>query len=246
MTVTEDFRAADGWFVVATSADVPPGQIVQSFLHGQELALWRDTHGAVQVWENRCPHRGTRFTIGRIVDDQLACAYHGWRFAADGHCTHIPAHPDLTPPRPICAKTYAVRERYGMIWASLGSPEEDVPALPAFTDGAGRPLFCRSFVTRCPADEAARQLLAQTERRYRAIAPLALAGDTDADATPVLLIQPMNEQRSIWHLWLVTHGDPGNDAAPRERHVTLLKTQRGRVEAVAAALAQQVRSPVPA
>lgn len=238
VTVTEESRSADGWFVVATSADVPSGQIVQTFLQGQELALWRDTYGAAQVWEDRCPHRGTRFTIGRIAGDQLACAYHGWRFAAGGHCTYIPAHPDLTPPKPICARTYAVRERYGMIWASLGSPESDVPVLPAFADGAGRPLFCRSFVTRCPADEAARQLLAQTDHRYRAIASLALAGDTDTDAAPVLLIQPMSEQRSILHLWLVTHDGAGSDAALRERHVTLIKTQRSRVEAAAAALAQ--------
>lgn len=238
MNVSDEAFPADQWFVVAVSAEVPQGQVVQSFLHGQELALWRDARAGVQVWENRCPHRGTRFTLGRVVDDQLACAYHGWQFAADGHCAHIPAHPNLTPPKSVCARTYRAQERYGMIWASLGNPEAEVPAVPEIENSARRPLFCRSFVTHCPARAVTRALVERSEESYRTIAPLVLMGEADAEATPVVLIQPMNEQRSILHLWLVADNTVDDDAVLRERHVALLKTQRRHLEAGAAGVLQ--------
>lgn len=46
------------WHVIANSEDIPFRHVYQSRLNGQELAVWRDYTGDVNVWENRCPHRG--------------------------------------------------------------------------------------------------------------------------------------------------------------------------------------------
>jgi phenylpropionate dioxygenase-like ring-hydroxylating dioxygenase large terminal subunit len=76
------------WHPVARSADLRPGaNIVAGFAEGQELALWRSAGGAAQAWDNRCPHRSVRFTLGQVIEDRLACAYHGWQYAAgNGQC----------------------------------------------------------------------------------------------------------------------------------------------------------------
>eukprot|EP01032_Pedospumella_encystans_P034979 gene34979-39556_t len=50
------------------------------------LALWRDIGGQAHAWEDRCPHRGTRLSLGTQQGDTLRCAYHGWRFGASGKC----------------------------------------------------------------------------------------------------------------------------------------------------------------
>ena len=90
--------------------------IVAALLAGQPLALWRSGSGAVQAWEDRCPHRGVPLSMGRVKGDQLACAYHGWQYAAqDGRCTAIPAMPDRPVPGKVCVKTYAALERQGMV-----------------------------------------------------------------------------------------------------------------------------------
>ena len=96
--------------------------VVAARLHGRDLALWRSATGQAQAWEDRCPHRGVRLTLGRVVGDRLACAYHGWEYAAGtGRCMTIPAMPREPVPGKVCAKTYAVRETQVMVWVSLDS-----------------------------------------------------------------------------------------------------------------------------
>ena len=62
------------------------------------------------------------------------CAYHGWRYGMTGACTRIPA---LPAERPIPARArvdaYRVEERYGLIWACLGEPEERSRSSPSTT-----------------------------------------------------------------------------------------------------------------
>ena len=70
-------------------------------LFGEPLVLWRD-HGAVHAWADRCPHRGARLSLGRVLTTlqgpRLECPYHGWQFAGGGRCRHVPAAPDFDPP----------------------------------------------------------------------------------------------------------------------------------------------------
>ncbi len=88
-----------GWYPLAGANDLADGHVVDAVLDGSPLAVWRGADGVARAWENRCPHRGVRLSIGSVAGDELVCRYHGWRFAgADGRCTRIPAHPDIAPP----------------------------------------------------------------------------------------------------------------------------------------------------
>ncbi len=51
--------------------------------------------GAAHVLDGRCPHFAAKLWRGSIVDGQLHCPLHGWRFAADGSCAGTPSgeHP---------------------------------------------------------------------------------------------------------------------------------------------------------
>jgi phenylpropionate dioxygenase-like ring-hydroxylating dioxygenase large terminal subunit len=141
----------EGWQPVARSAELRAGHdIVAAFVAGRELALWRAASGAVQAWDNRCPHRSVRFTLGQIVGDRLSCAYHGWQYeAGTGRCAAIPAHPDVVPPTQLCASAYPVREVADMVWVALaGDPGSEPPseAVPAGW------TFCRSLPLRASSD----------------------------------------------------------------------------------------------
>lgn len=110
--------------VLALSTHIPPGEAHPAVLNGFELVIWRGMDGAVNLWEDRCPHRGMRLSFGFVRDNRLACLYHGWEFGDDSGCKRIPAHPDLEPPKTLCATPFPVAERFGMIVLS-GSEQED-------------------------------------------------------------------------------------------------------------------------
>jgi len=127
--------------------------IVAGFAQGQELAIWRNKEGAVQVWDNRCPHRGTRLTLGRIIDDRLSCAYHGWEFGANGgKCTVIPAHPNAPAPKQLCVKTFSAAEVDGMVWVSLAEPSPP-PSAQDGADSSTARLFVRTLGVRATLAE---------------------------------------------------------------------------------------------
>ena len=123
------------WFPIAASTDAPPGHIFHALLLGHELALWRDAESCVHAWDNRCPHRGVRLTIGDNLGTTLRCRYHGYRFdAATARCVLMPAHPQQAAPRAMQVASHPCTEAAGLIWASLqpaGAPPCPPPGLPA-------------------------------------------------------------------------------------------------------------------
>ena len=79
MNQTADTAAASSadWFPVEFSRNLLPGQVLQSTLLGHELALWRSVSGAMEVWENRCPHRSVRLSLGFVVGDARPVVWSG-------------------------------------------------------------------------------------------------------------------------------------------------------------------------
>ena len=153
--------------VVATQALRAGHGVLAARVLGQDLALWRSADGWPQAWEDRCPHRGVRLSLGRVVGNQLACAYHGWEYAAGtGRCMAIPAMPREPVPGKVCARTYPVRERQSMVWVALdeGSGTRQTGAGSARTvpdAPAGR--FVRSVGVFAPCSAAETSL---TEHRF--------------------------------------------------------------------------------
>ena len=103
-------------------------------LLGEDLVLWRDACGTPRAARDRCPHRGTRLSLGHVCDGQLECPYHGWRFDGTGRCVRIPALPDFVPPASHGLATIPVVQAHGLLWLQF---EADA-ALPRF-DGEGDP-----------------------------------------------------------------------------------------------------------
>jgi phenylpropionate dioxygenase-like ring-hydroxylating dioxygenase large terminal subunit len=136
------------WHPLAASVQVVADCVLAASLLGQGVALWRSADGNVHAWEDRCPHRGTRFSVGQVVANQLVCAYHGWRFEADGQCSFVPAQPDWTPSKSACARAYHVRECYGLVWVCLGTPALPLLPFPEYEDPNLRKVLCGPYVVK--------------------------------------------------------------------------------------------------
>ena len=143
--IADDPVLVDDWHPVAASSAIVCNSLVGTQLLGRELALWRDATGVLHAWEDRCPHRGTRFSIGTVEEGQVVCRYHGWRFAAEGPCVRVPALPKDTPAPRAMARAYAVRERYGLAWVCVGDPRGEVPPYEETADPALRQVVCGPY-----------------------------------------------------------------------------------------------------
>src|SRR5438067_10150501 len=80
------------WYRAAQANDVESGRMLRRILLGEPVLLGRTRSGEAFALRDICPHRGVPLSAGKICADQtVECAYHGWRFAADGTCQFIPS-----------------------------------------------------------------------------------------------------------------------------------------------------------
>jgi len=124
---------AQHWYPVARLIDIDSKPLGVTLLD-VPLVLFRTSSG-VTVARDICPHRGVPLSMGWVENEQLVCAYHGLHYAADGHCTQIPAQPNLSNISPrFSLKTFPAVERFGLLWTSLHSLEPILPELPTWDD----------------------------------------------------------------------------------------------------------------
>lgn len=116
-----DWRAlATSWYPVAFSHEVS-AQPYPTTLLDERLVLYRVSDGSLVVARDLCLHRGVPLSLGHVDGDEIVCKYHGLRYAPDGRCTCIPAHPGGAISPRLRLQTYPVQERYGLIWTRLDS-----------------------------------------------------------------------------------------------------------------------------
>jgi len=96
------------------------------FLDGRVI-VFRDAGGQAHVMSAYCPHLGADLSIGDMVNGQVRCVYHHWRYGPDGRCAAMPSK----DPIPAAARLFKfpVCEKYGIVWAYNGlEPHYDLPS----------------------------------------------------------------------------------------------------------------------
>lgn len=122
---------------VCRSTDVPDGGLTKVTLLGDDWVVAR-LGGEVTALVDRCPHRASPLSAGCVADGTVQCAYHGFRFDANGRCVHIPAigAGAAVPPRAHTRRAHSVVERYGLVWISPDEPLAPVIDVPEWDDPA--------------------------------------------------------------------------------------------------------------
>jgi len=120
------------WYIIEVARRVGKRPVtVERF--GTRIVLFRDAQGALVAARARCPHRGADLGLGRVVDGELECPYHGFRFAADGRCVAIPCEGrGARVPAGLELDRFEVREHRGFVWLWWGERPAELPPLPWF------------------------------------------------------------------------------------------------------------------
>jgi vanillate O-demethylase monooxygenase subunit len=114
-----DWRAlAPFWYPVAFAHEVTDKPFAATLLD-ERVVIYRLADGTVAAARDICFHRGVPLSMGHVEGDEIICRYHGLRYAPDGRCTCIPAHPNGAISPRLRLQVFQAREAYGLIWVRI-------------------------------------------------------------------------------------------------------------------------------
>ncbi len=117
------------WYVAATPDEIDAKPLGRTIC-GERMVFFRGADGAPAALEDWCPHRGAPLSLGRVVEGQLVCGYHGLVMGCEGKTVSMPGQRVRGFP-PV--RRYPVVEHAGFVWVWPGDPElasaEQLPAL---------------------------------------------------------------------------------------------------------------------
>ncbi|MFA7602822.1 MAG: Rieske 2Fe-2S domain-containing protein [Novosphingobium sp.] len=105
-----------GWFQVAWSDELKPGDVRPLKYFKKDYVLYRAEDGEAVVQSAFCPHMGAHLGHGGMVEGcRLKCPYHGWEWGKDGRNTLVPS--EGAPSRSNRAlRVYPTAETNGIVW----------------------------------------------------------------------------------------------------------------------------------
>lgn len=126
-----------GWFQLGWSQDFAPGDVKPLRYFGQDLVGYRGESGTLYVFDAHCPHLGAHLGYGgAVVQDDIVCPFHGWRWDSHGRNVDIPYSDRVRKQKTLAG--WHVREQDGLIWlwhdSERSDPTWEVPDIPELRD----------------------------------------------------------------------------------------------------------------
>ncbi|MFB2976826.1 Rieske 2Fe-2S domain-containing protein [Microseira sp. BLCC-F43] len=131
-------QLADFWYIVALSDQLKPNTVLARSLLGEWLAIFRGEDGQAVALRDRCLHRSSRLSAGKICNGALQCPYHGWMYDRNGNVIAVPSEGNsFKISQQRRAKCYPTKEQDGYVYVRLiDNPNEhfDPFSMPHYQD----------------------------------------------------------------------------------------------------------------
>lgn len=115
------------WYAVVFGHEVGEGDLVPVTLLGEAILLTR-VNGQVRGVQDRCAHRGVRFSAQPLCfkAGTVSCWYHGWTYdVTDGRLCDIMTSPDSPVIGRVSIATYPVEEAQGLVFVHVAYRDGD-------------------------------------------------------------------------------------------------------------------------
>jgi phenylpropionate dioxygenase-like ring-hydroxylating dioxygenase large terminal subunit len=109
------------WWCAAHVDEVTEKPLARWLLE-RPVVLYRLSDGTPVALDDRCPHRWAPLSEGRVIDDNIICAYHGMAFGKDGVCTRVPTQKNI--PNSARVQSYPLRTAGAFVWIWMGVPDK--------------------------------------------------------------------------------------------------------------------------
>lgn len=121
------------WYVVAQSEQLTEKTALARTILDEWLVIFRDENNKPVALQDRCIHRNSRLSAGKVKAGKVQCPYHGWQYDRAGKVVAVPAEGENP-----CAKVsrgaiaYATKEQDGYIYVCLSQPSSDPFTMPHY------------------------------------------------------------------------------------------------------------------
>jgi phenylpropionate dioxygenase-like ring-hydroxylating dioxygenase large terminal subunit len=112
----------NAWYVLGYSQELEH-ELLGEIICGRPVVAWRTRAGEVVAFDGRCRHKRFPLWGGKLVDDAVECAYHGWCYDGSGTCVAIPSQPAGKIPSRASLQPFPVVEQDGLVWIWPGDPD---------------------------------------------------------------------------------------------------------------------------
>ncbi len=132
----------NAWYAAGFSDEFGRNLTARTYL-GEAVVIYRARDGTPVAFEDRCAHRRLPLSMGRLVDDEIECGYHGLVYDCTGTCVKIPGQSRDSIPAGARVRTYPVVDRHFYLWIWMGDPAlASAETIPDFS-GIGAPGSAR-------------------------------------------------------------------------------------------------------
>ncbi len=118
-------KFADFWYILCESQQLKTHQVLGRTILGEWLVVFRGEDGPVAL-RDRCIHRNSRLSQGKVCGGQIHCPYHGWVYDKNGKVVAVPAEGEnfrVNDGRRTLR--YDTREQDGYVYVRLAQPCEE-------------------------------------------------------------------------------------------------------------------------
>ena len=118
----------NAWYAAGFSDEFGRHLLARTYL-GEAVVIYRTRDGVPVAFEDRCAHRRLPLSMGRLIDDEVECGYHGLVYDCTGSCVKIPGQARASIPAGARVRTYPLVDRHFYLWIWMGDPALADPGL---------------------------------------------------------------------------------------------------------------------
>ena len=119
--LTEQDKFDLQWYVIGRKIDFATNKPKKIRIWNRNYAVWKNENGSFVALDDVCPHKAASLSGGKIVNNNIACPYHGYEFNDEGTLVKVPGICFQSSPIYDISK-YAIVEKNGWVYVNTMTP----------------------------------------------------------------------------------------------------------------------------
>ncbi|NJM19009.1 MAG: aromatic ring-hydroxylating dioxygenase subunit alpha [Richelia sp. SM1_7_0] len=119
-------KFADFWYIVGLSNQLKPNKVISRTILNEWLVVFRGADGKPVALQDKCIHRNSRLSKGKVCQGKIQCPYHGWVYDNTGTIVSVPSEGDnFCESKARKCQSYQTLEQDGYVYVRLSSLSEE-------------------------------------------------------------------------------------------------------------------------